>query len=793
MASDSDLPPDWASAVAPDSGKTYYYHVKTHETTWTKPTTTTTLGGGSGGASAASPESSSHDNNIHVSDRDREREEREHIRLNRDRDSIRDNHRDKFHREQLHQDSSDRYNLNHEDLEFSNMSREERKKYFVSLLEEELEKIIREKTNNAAAAAKEKSEKDQLSSNNGSSEPAWDPNRLNLANLIRWDLMLKRIEKDPRFVALESGGDRKQTFNETLSKLQIRKRDELRKKKIQAKQELHDVVLKHEWKNSGTYGSAGSGDSSKSRLPIPKKKLGTTFREVYDFLMQFECFKLLGPSDTDRDDAFQEYMNTWEAEERVRLERVRVERMVEFERRLEKDYINGIGSVDPDKPLIQSLRWRDIWEKYREDPVITGNSVSNSISESNSKSREKSESKTSSSSSGYTLEKADAIRAFEKWQDEAVEKQIMERKKNRFRRERKARQAFLDWLIERTAVSTQEFLNLELFIEKEQKQLAEAAESISSPTQQQNKPQYVSAPLEPNGRQMRLISLESSWAEVFNWYDLENVGEYKNLLDSNSGSTAQQLFLGHLEGLRQTMEIDRRKIEDILYDQQFLITPDTRFEDFCEYIRRIEKINPLNMKLVFEDLMKQEKVNRRKLVRLLADCEAITTDMDYDKACRFFRRSSGSLHDPEGLWNLLSDYSRREVYESFWEQISSRIRNSSGAGSAEHQHDHDHDRHDEVSDHHYRESRDHDRRAQDDLDNSEQISAPPRSNWEQLRRQAQIRQEIGGSTGGGGYTSDDNQIHESHNNIQSSEVQDVDYREKKRRKKESHRGENRSR
>lgn len=41
-----DLPADWASAVDPSSGNTFYYNKKTNESSWDPPTTTTTATAG---------------------------------------------------------------------------------------------------------------------------------------------------------------------------------------------------------------------------------------------------------------------------------------------------------------------------------------------------------------------------------------------------------------------------------------------------------------------------------------------------------------------------------------------------------------------------------------------------------------------------------------------------------------------------------------------------------------------------------------------------------------------------
>ena len=64
----------------------------------------------------------------------------------------------------------------------------------------------------------------------------------------------------------------------------------------------------------------------------------------------------------------------------------------------------------------------------------------------------------------------------------------------------------------------------------------------------------------------KLISVESSWGEILNWYGLPKQKFYLNTLGS-AGSSAEKLFQGHVQELKEALDEDRLRIKQLLEEE----------------------------------------------------------------------------------------------------------------------------------------------------------------------------------------------------------------------------------
>eukprot|EP00392_Amoebophrya_sp_AT5.2_P012290 g12388.t1 len=336
----SDLPPLWASATSPD-GRVYYYHTKTHETTWTKPVSQwkeysdpksnrkyyyntetkktqwecppellsgggTAQGGvgGSGNSSAGSTNSTSRSTiSINVTgaslqgsataNSSSSPHENQHVpeytsvteQRGRNTDGsfsfqgvLTGNGNKALQKLQKELVAYTPDNVEQLKTKFEGRKYEERRGEFSDIIESRLEVVFEE---------------------TGKLKMKWD-------ELLRDEKLNPAL--DARFSLIETGGERKQIFHEVLQRMETTKRESARKAKHHATHELLEV-LRSKW---------------------PGKKRAARFRDCYDFCAQFPCWRILG-DDLARDEVFQEFQDAYDQELKEDKKRQRKENMKTLE------------------------------------------------------------------------------------------------------------------------------------------------------------------------------------------------------------------------------------------------------------------------------------------------------------------------------------------------------------------------------------------------------------------------------------------------------------------------------
>jgi len=153
---------------------------------------------------------------------------------------------------------------------------------------------------------------------------------------MKWEDVIKLVQDDKRFNIFTSGGEKRQLFGEYLNLKQREDRENLRKKRLNAREEMLKLLRSN---INGTY----------------EIKLDTNFRDVYQSLSVHECWEYID-GDSKRDEVFQDFMDEFEKTDR---DKKREDRKIFSERVREK-----IMEDDSISPL---TRWRDIIAKFKND------------------------------------------------------------------------------------------------------------------------------------------------------------------------------------------------------------------------------------------------------------------------------------------------------------------------------------------------------------------------------------------------------------------------------------------
>ncbi|CAD7974119.1 unnamed protein product [Amoebophrya sp. A25] len=590
------LPPKWASAVAPNSGKTYYYHLDTKVTTWRKPPLFKEYEDKASGRK--------YYHNLATDATQWDEPALEDIISSPEMEAFVLTG-EKMPAGSVPTASSSSTGFPSSStaaVEYTSMTEdrsrnqvvdpatlktpEERKRAFASLVEFFLET----KMQSVAATAS--------ASSTGSFNPNAKVSSSGTYTKIKWEELLKAgIESDPRFQCVESGGERKQIFHETTQRLEIQKREQDRKAKHHARHDLLEAL----------------------RMNYPAKKRGLTFREAAGSLQALPCWHVL-QDDFERDEVFQEFQEEWEREERAERKRLRAEKLKELEEKF---------SNNPDLRRSQ-VTWREVLRQYKDDPTFN------------------------------SLTKAEALSAFQSYLQATGEKMQKQARSFKYRLERDARAAFKKWLKDRTCSQNEDFKQLDAFLKTERKNAG--------------KEEYLRAP-----DNAKLITVECSWAECLNWYDLTKQKVYENML-GNSGSKPDELFKAHMEEIREQLEEDRARVEAILAEEAeksngrgFAVHRETTLDEFHEFLRRRKRVNPVHTRVLWQDLVtladkqkqkaeKSEKKARQRLVLFLAERKEVGPSMKYSEAEARFR--------DEPVWEAVDPEQRKAMFQTFIEQIS---------------------------------------------------------------------------------------------------------------------------
>eukprot|EP00392_Amoebophrya_sp_AT5.2_P012291 g12389.t1 len=215
----------------------------------------------------------------------------------------------------------------------------------------------------------------------------------------------------------------------------------------------------------------------------------------------------------------------------------------------------------------------------------------------------------------------------------------------KFRKERDARLRFRKWLTDRTLEvrDTDGLRKLDEFLEKEKRVLGvlgdledgsapgDSRDSRGEKNRRRKEEDRDREYLTVEDGDMRMITLETKWPEVLHWYELPSQPVYRALLASNSGSTPQQLFEGHMQTLKDTFEEDKKRVEGYLEEElekekedfngkmkteYFKISPNTELPDFEKFVRRRGKrIHLVHVRVLWEQLVAKAELEKQRAER----------------------------------------------------------------------------------------------------------------------------------------------------------------------------------
>lgn len=121
------------------------------------------------------------------------------------------------------------------------------------------------------------------------------------------------------------------------------------------------------------------------------------------------------------------------------------------------------------------------------------------------------------------------------------------------------------------------------------------------------------------------LHAEGKLTSISKWQNLyQNISadpRYLNLLSQPlSGSTALDLFKFYVEDLKARYEDENQIISEILRDRNFNMTLETTYVDFASFVsedERSAKLDPGNLKMIFEHLFEDEREKEDRRLKLL--------------------------------------------------------------------------------------------------------------------------------------------------------------------------------
>jgi pre-mRNA-processing factor 40 len=308
-------------------------------------------------------------------------------------------------------------------------------------------------------------------------------------------------------------------------------------------------------------------------------KPSTRYKDVAEHFVDEEWFPLI--DEEERDELYQDFMD--EQEKKQKEER----------RKQRKEYVEKIKSMYDSLEKITVLsRWRDVQDALRDDETFRW------------------------------LSKLEALTSWEEWVKDNEKSELDGKSKDKFRAERKKRDAFRELLRERVAAGK--------------------------------------------------ITMSTRWEDVVP--AVKEDSRYKDLL-GQPGSTAHDLFDDYLEELGDKYKEGRAKIKKMAKAKGLQVSATSTYDWFSSQLKGedgFQDIADEHRREVFETLLakakeqaedeeKNAKKSRKRFVELLQKTREVTAKTSYESAAKILGSNAA--------WEAVDDATRRQCFDIFVDQL----------------------------------------------------------------------------------------------------------------------------
>jgi len=309
--------------------------------------------------------------------------------------------------------------------------------------------------------------------------------------------------------------------------------------------------------------------------------LQTRYKDAAEHLYDREFFKLI--EEDERDELFQDFMD--EHEKKTKEER----------RKQRKDYVEKIKQIyEDDKDISVLSRFRDVQGHLRENECWRW------------------------------LSKLEALTSWEEWVADTEKKELEERRKTKYRKERQIRDAFRDLL------QTYQY----------------------------------------DGK----IRMDTQWGELVRARDLTDDRRYQDMIGL-SGSTPHDLFDDFIEDMNEKYKSDRAQIKKWAKAKGLVVTSTMTYDAFHDQLKDeegFEHIPKEHRQSVFESLIgkakeqdedveKSTRRNRKRFVELLQKTREVNARTTYEDAEKLLSVNSA--------WDAVDEQTRRQCFDIFVDQL----------------------------------------------------------------------------------------------------------------------------
>jgi len=308
-------------------------------------------------------------------------------------------------------------------------------------------------------------------------------------------------------------------------------------------------------------------------------KPNTRYKDVAEAFMETEWFPLI--DEEERDELFQDYMD--ENEKKQKEER----------RKKRKEFVEKVKSTyDSHADITVLSKWREVQDILKEDETFRW------------------------------LSKLEALTSWEEWVADREKAELSSKSKEKFRAERKKRDAFRELLSERSS----------------------------------------------QGK----ITMSTLWQDLVPSFEKEP--RYLDLLGA-SGSTPHDLFDDFVEEIGDKYKEGRAKLKKIAKAKGLVVTSTLTYEGFHDELKDEEgflDIPEEYRKEVFDSLVtkakeqdedneKNAKKNRKRFVELLQKTRDVTAKTTYESAAKMLKSSPA--------WDAVDETTRRQCFDIFVDQL----------------------------------------------------------------------------------------------------------------------------
>ncbi|KAF9581722.1 hypothetical protein BGW38_001160 [Lunasporangiospora selenospora] len=182
-------------------------------------------------------------------------------------------------------------------------------------------------------------------------------------------------------------------------------------------------------------------------------------------------------------------------------------------------------------------------------------------------------------------------------------------------------------------------------------------------------------------RKMGQVHAKSMWMQIHPLIKLD--ARYLDML-GQPGSTPMELFWDLVEDLDEKLYQDRRTVQDLLRDIDFVILPETTFEEFSKAVtsRESVKISSEDLKMIYDQLLakaahyaKEERRRQEKLARKKAESfrymlKSLDPPVTVGSTWEEIRAKAEAT--PE-FSAIESEEKRKEIFGRFVERLKERV------------------------------------------------------------------------------------------------------------------------